>query len=395
MSELGRGVLVGGGSALGAGLGAAAGPVGGVFGGAAGGTAGSAIADVLGLGDYTIRQNSLLLDEGMQVASFGDMNHAVMISHREYIGDITIPATPAAFTIQSFPINPGIPKTFPWLNAISACFDQYEICGMLFHYKSTSSDFGTTTSLAMGTVIMATDYDSADANFGSKLEMENAQYSTSCKPSSDCIHAIECDPSLTFAPVKYIRSTDVPNSKDIRLYDQGNFQLATVGLPTGSSGTIGELWVTYQIKFFKPQLNSATSALTQVATAATWDGTARWGLGLAITAGSSLNISYAGNTVTFGANITPGMYILQVYQVAFPSAAITSTLLYTAVGCTSVDGGRFTTNTVTQYSEWNLWKVTANGATITLSNSSVPASQTRIANYWTVIDTDVGIAIAP
>jgi hypothetical protein len=85
---------------------------------------------------------------------------------------------------------------------------------MVFEYRSTS-DFGTKTSLEMGTVTMATDYDEIDPVQTSKLSMQNMQYSA--QPS------LKCDPSITFQPMLCNRCGSVPSGRDPRLYDHGTF----------------------------------------------------------------------------------------------------------------------------------------------------------------------------
>lgn len=357
---------------------------------------GQGVSNIAGFGDYTISSNTLL-DEGQQIPSFGDMNHAIIISHREYIQDISIPATPANFTLQSFPINPGLSQSFPWLSAIAPSFDQYEIMGMIFEFKSTSSDFGTTTSLAMGTVIMATDYDSADNNYASKIEMENAQYSTSCKPSVSCIHAIECDPRFNFSPVKYVRSGGVPSGKDIRLYDQGNFQIATVGLPTGSSGVIGELWVSYQIKFFKPQLtlgSAVQSASAAVTGTSSWDTSNYWGISPTLDPNNSLNLSISGNTATLN-NAQVGAYLQITIIYDFGNQAIAAGLLMATTGFNGRKQAQSTVTTMSQYVFTIVGVLTSSTPTFTLSNLTNATNQVGVRSIWTYLDRDVFTSALP
>jgi hypothetical protein len=174
-----------------------------------------------------------MLDEGLQVPTFQDMGQGVIVCHRECITDITIPGVPGTFTNQSFALNPGITTTFSWLAQVANCFDQYTILGLVFEYRSTSSELGAGV-LAMGKVIMATDYDPNDAAQTTALSMENMQYSTTTKPSLSCLHPVECDPSVTAQPIFYIRSGGVPTGRDPRFYDHGLFQIATQGLPAGT-----------------------------------------------------------------------------------------------------------------------------------------------------------------
>jgi hypothetical protein len=374
---------------------AAGGSLFGMPGAAVGRFLGGQVANVAGFGDYTISKNDLLnVDEGMQVPTFGDLNHGIMICHREYLGDISIPATPANFTLASYSINPGLNSTFPWLSQIAAQFDQYEIHGMLFQFKSTSSDFGTTTSLAMGTVILATDYDSAESSYASKSEMENAQYSTSCKPSIDCIHAIECDPAFSFTPLKYVRTGAVPSSKDVRLYDQGNFQIATVGLPTGSSGVIGELWCTYKIAFYKPQLSAGASVLTDdYSTGGTGvDNSNPLGTqtanGLSSSSGGG---SISATTYTFPTTVFVGGKFLIHYSVVGSSTTLTTALVPVLTGMTATFS-RIQPAGVISTTLWYIGLVTITSSTATFALNgaahSSPNSPTSLRFLVTQLDRD-------
>jgi len=367
-----------------------------MFGGsgaALGGMAGRGIASLSGMGDYTISKNSLLqLDEGMQVASFGDMNHGVIIMHREFITDIT---QSIAFTLSSLPINPGLPGSFPWLSQIAPNFDQYQILGMIFHFKSTASDFGTTTNMAMGTCILATDYDSADTNYGNKLEMENAQYSTSCKPSIDCMHAIECDPDITFAPIKYVRTGAVPTNKDIRLYDQGNFQFATTGMPA-NGGAIGELWVTYKIAFFKPALNNGAQLLTDWYRSATATNTSRWGSSAVRSTNSSLGTSVTNNTLFFPGQLSSPVAYAKIgtaywitYACLGSSTALSTIAAISGADCTAQLIDQQSADTTTR--QWFTAKVIITGPApqIQITAMTLPGTPTQCTVIVTQIDTDV------
>ena len=67
--------------------------------------------------------------------------------------------------------------------------------------------------------MMATQYDVKDPKFTSKIEMLNYEYSTSCAPSGNCIHMIECDPRQTPVSLLYCLPTDeTPPNTDPRLY---------------------------------------------------------------------------------------------------------------------------------------------------------------------------------
>ena len=215
------------------------------------------IGKIFGSGDYVTSSagvNSNILMHGNdshQIPSFGSGKQEVRIRHREYLGDILSSNVAGAFNLQSFALNPGLDASFPWLSQVcGATFQQYRINGMVFEFRSMSSDALNSTNTALGSVVMATDYDSKDNAFSSKQQMENTMFGVSCKPSSCMLHAIECARSQTSVSELYIRASDVPSGADIRLYDLGRFSIATQGCQ-GTNVNLGELWVSYDISLIK------------------------------------------------------------------------------------------------------------------------------------------------
>jgi hypothetical protein len=168
-----------------------------------------------------------------------------VVTHREFIGDVTGSST---FAVASFLLNPTLPGTFPWLSCIAASWDEWEMIGCLFEYRKKSALALNSTNTALGTVIMATDYNLANANFVTKVDMENFDGAVSCVPSESFYHMIECKPRETSVETLF---TNV-NGSDLRFTTLGNFQIATVGMQATS--IIGELWVTYKIRLKKPKL---------------------------------------------------------------------------------------------------------------------------------------------
>lgn len=212
------------------------------------------IGKIFGSGDYVtssagVSSNSLM--HSNQIPAFGSGKQDVRIRHREYLGDVISSGTAGAFNIQSFPLNPGFAATFPWLSQVcGSTFQQYRLNGMVFEFRSMSADALNSTNTALGSVVMATDYDSKDNVFNTKQQMENTMFGVSCKPSSCMIHAIECARSQTSVSELYIRAGAVPSGADIRLYDFGRFSIATQGCQ-GTNVNLGELWVSYDISLIK------------------------------------------------------------------------------------------------------------------------------------------------
>ena len=215
------------------------------------------IGKLVGFGDYAqtgfsknIRNNSLI-SMGLDPPEIKNSKMGgVIIRHREYLQDVLTGAS-GAFSLQSFDINPGLPGTFPWLSQIAPAFEQYRLRGMIFEFKSTSADALNSTNTALGSVIMATEYDATKPNFGNKLSMENHEYSSSARQSSSMLHPIECARRADVLTELYVRDGTQPGV-DQRFTDFGNFQIATIG-GQSSNVNIGELWITYEIELLKPQ----------------------------------------------------------------------------------------------------------------------------------------------
>lgn len=221
---------------------------------------GAGLSKIVGFGDYEVMENSLFkngmaIPPGEAVPSFGVMGQATRVKHREYIMDIVVPATAAAFTNTPFQVNPGTSSTFPWLASLANNYQQYKFNGLVFEFKTLSSDI--TAGGALGSVIMASNYDVVNAPYTSKIDMENSQYAVSAKPSCSQIHTIECAPQSTANNLYYVRNHTNANvaGQDNRFYDLTKFQLATAGLP-GTPGTVlGELWASYDVSLYKPIIN--------------------------------------------------------------------------------------------------------------------------------------------
>lgn len=208
------------------------------------------LSDVLGMGDYEIKDNSLM-NPNSGVPNFSGSSKSVRIKHREYLGDVT---SSLGFQMYStYRINPGNSHTFPWLSRVAQNFQSYKMRGLLFEFNSTSADALASTNTALGTVVMATQYNSAAPAFLNKAEMEQYEFSCSTKPSKSLIHPVECNPEESVMDHMFVR-TDTVSVIEPQFYDLGVFQLATVGMQAANIN-IGELWVTYDVELFKPRID--------------------------------------------------------------------------------------------------------------------------------------------
>jgi len=212
--------------------------------GDAGQKVGNWLGSITGMGAYKVRSNSLM-NSGAPTFGSGSMR----IKHREYLTDVSGSAT---FTNSSFPINPGLYNTFPFLSSLAQNFQEYKFHGLVFYFNSTSANALNSTNTALGTLIMSTNYNSVEPNFTSKVQMEAFEFSNSGTPSMSQIHCIECDPRQNALGELYVRTGSLELNSDQRLYDLGVFQLATVGMQ--ATANVGELWVSYDVTLYKPKL---------------------------------------------------------------------------------------------------------------------------------------------
>lgn len=258
------------GSKIGGALGSAAGnyvapgvggAVGGALGSVVGGGAQALVKKISGFGDYNVSKNSLVYNRDA-VPEFSSKNErCTMITHREFICDVrsgpTVSGAGTLFDAQTFRINPTVSETFPWLSSIAECYEQYVVQGMVFEFKTTSATAVSSTNTALGTVVLATQYNSLSPAFTSKQQMENYEFSQSTVPSNSVLHPIECDPNQTQCGGIFNMYIPGADAGDVRLYDIGRFSIATVGMQAANT-VIGELWVSYKICLLKPRITGVT-----------------------------------------------------------------------------------------------------------------------------------------
>jgi hypothetical protein len=211
-----------------------------------------------GRGEYSM-SNELIAGSTSSPPVFqsaGDEAGALMISHREYVGDIFAPASAVVsdFTVQSFPLNPGLEQTFPWLSQIAQNYEEYELKQCVFEFVSTVQDINSTNG-QVGTIITATQYNPSRPDFTDKPAMAAYAHSVSGKSTDNQTHGVECDPmKLSGAEGKFVRANPVMTGEDLKTYDHGRFQLATHNIPSAmASGTLGELYVQYTVCLRKPK----------------------------------------------------------------------------------------------------------------------------------------------
>ena len=226
------------------------------FGGKLGSRAGQYAAKLAGTGSYSLAKSRRTKRPRRYYkrASFATGirfgGTAFRVKHRELIACIN--AT-QGFSSLLLPLNPGLDTTFPWLATIAKNFKQYKWNGLVFEYKSTSSDaIASTTDLGLGQVGWATEYDASKGAYEGLVEALNTEHANMGKPSANVLHAVECKGIDTPLKTKYIRTGPIQGSMDPKFFDLGITQFVTE-MPASYSG-MGQLWVTYDVTFLKPVL---------------------------------------------------------------------------------------------------------------------------------------------
>lgn len=267
-----------------------------------------------------------------------------IVRHREYLGDIN---ASTAFTVQAYSINPGLSASFPWLSAIASAYEEYEFRGLIYEFKSLSSDavLSSATSSALGYVAMATQYNAASSNFVSKIELENYEFANSNKPSVSFIHPVECKRRLNVDTHLYIRTGGVPTGQDQRLYDMGDFQIA-VGGCQANTGVLGELWCTYEIELFHPKYIVGGNVETDHFFCTSCSNTDYIGTARTARTGSNLGCTLTSTTITFPQTVSDGRYYVAINWVGTVAAAATAPSIAVTNGQLVQGWGGGTSNTI-------------------------------------------------
>lgn len=172
-------------------------------------------------------------------------SQTVRIKHKEFVKAIT-PNTNQWHLESPVLLNPGLPESFPWLNATARNYESYRIEDFVIEYVPTVP---TTTA---GSISMFIDYDAADAGPATETEFKNNQGATT----------VPIWQKMTFRSMKeqlnkafysrYTRTEPLPDNLDIKTYDFGKLFIATEGATANSK--VGDLYLRYDIVLLTPQL---------------------------------------------------------------------------------------------------------------------------------------------
>jgi len=215
----------------------------------------AAMGKIFGMGDYVIEENSLsdVLGKAgsatQNVPAFSPMANN-RVRHRECLGVVRVPADTNFNIVKKLKFNPTDPDTFPWLNNMAGGYTSYKVHGAALIYETNTSEYSATPY--MGTVCLGTRYDTRESDFTSMVEMQNAKFSVSAKPSLNILHPLECKRGFQQVDTWLCRRGN--ESTTTYLYDKCNIYVATEGITAAAGTVLGRLWLTYDIELINPVL---------------------------------------------------------------------------------------------------------------------------------------------
>lgn len=180
--------------------------------------------------------------------SYKNSREGITITHEEFIADIV--RTNSVYTSDTFSINPGVASTFPWLSTVAGRYESYTFERLDFIFKPMVA---TTQA---GSVMMAVDFDAADAPPTTKTQLLSYQGAVRGAPWQPFRLGTTSIDRKKLVSERMVRTGVPPSGTDIRTSDAGNLFVATVG--TGAATvTLGELHVSYKIRLRTPQITTA------------------------------------------------------------------------------------------------------------------------------------------
>jgi len=381
-------------------------------GNAAGRALASRFSKLIGTGDYAtnlsdVTHNSLVKASGAsEYASFADSKTSVRLRHREYLQDVFV-GTAGVFSNTSFAINPGLSNTFPFLSQIASNFEEYHMHGLVFEFVSTTSPYSSTP--AMGSVVLAMEYNAGAPPYTSKPQMENSDFAVSARPDKSMIYGVECANNATAN--YYIRSgasSLPPTTTDIGLFNVATLTNIAAGI------NLGELWVSYDIELFRPHVSPAkygyahwslNQPINSVVLQPITYGTLTVPVGVPQTGvrqGTCSNF-YIGNlggpTVTFDGADTGDTFMIIISSKAAAASAVTLTVA--TVGLTAINALQTyttfgtATSTTSGFTSVAYYTVTSNSVTPTITYTVGPAITAAGALDLILVDIGNGLSVWP
>lgn len=300
---------------------------------------------------------------------YRNMGENMCVSHREYVADI-IGSTSAFAVAAAFPMNPGMPITFPWLNQIASRYESYKFLKCKWSFKTERP---TTES---GYIALVPDFDATDPQPTSKSSA--FQYESTAKAAPwENVTSVLRSQDLLKRKSYYVRQGALNASETLDLYDTGNL-FVCVG---GNSGavTLGELWCDYEVCFMTPQLDSnyvTNSAKVVGGTAQT--AALPFGTAPVITYGRSDLFTYNSTTGEFTFLISyEGLVVILAAGTVLSAASLAGGTTVTSTSLGTVANGT-NTSSITHFA---IQATPGQIMDVSLTATTVTSCTMRVGNY--------------
>lgn len=184
---------------------------------------------------------------------------SIVVSNREYIGDVTTTAGVSTFKVAyNAYINPSNTSMFLWLATIAGHFESYKIRKLVVTYEPA------TTSATCGQVMLSPDYDPAD-------EAPTTWSAAACQKGS--VHGaawsplvLNCNTKELNRRVHYTTTANVPTANaDLRDVHAGKIyciieNISNAGTAFAGATAIGKLYVSYTVELIEPEYGNTLVA---------------------------------------------------------------------------------------------------------------------------------------
>jgi len=175
----------------------------------------------------------------------------MVVEEDEYVAEVTVANEPN-FNVQQYSVNPGQAATFPWLSTLAKNFEKYEFEYLEFYYKREVSEYATNGQV--GKVMMSFDTDASDNPPATKAQLEATDPHEDGLPSENIALVIPNSMLCQKLDAWYVRPGGLPPGSDVKTYDVGNLNVATIGV--NNNVAIGELHVRYRVVLSIPVLEN-------------------------------------------------------------------------------------------------------------------------------------------
>jgi len=295
------------------------------------------------------------------------------IVHREKVTKLVTPGSGVFTILAALALNPGIAATFPWLANEAAGWESYRFNRLRAIWVPTSG-----TAVA-GNVIMAPDYDAADAAPSGETAMSDYTDAEEANVWARFACDMESDLLNGESRRKFVRSGALAANLDIKTYDSGNLFVASTD---DAAANTGKLWLEYDVTLFNPHIPPGGFQASGTLQAAGGSIAAATPFGASPIATGALVLSSATDVLTIS-NVQVGQVIqvvtsstgsaISAYSQVIGAGLAAKTLQFTGAPAAATTASHVESYTVTAQNPTITLTVTATTVTATWVTVSVMA----------------------